>query len=191
MKKGHACRQAGFTLIEILVVTSLIMIIIGSISGIMSGVFSSQSKNKAVDKINQNGSWILNELKKNILNANSNGYNGADSNFDCPMNGGTSMVMTNVKNREKTTISCLGNEDDGYKIASISGKIGVGTTIYLFQKNNDLYLDIDDCNNFVTCTTLPSLQLSKVSFNFSLGAGVFGLSTGITKSFSIDITLRN
>jgi len=64
MKKGHACRQTGFTLIEILIVTSLIMIIVGSISGIMSGVFSSQSKNKAMDKINQNGSWILNELKK-------------------------------------------------------------------------------------------------------------------------------
>ena len=183
--------KKGFTLIEILIVTSLIMVIIGSISGIMSGVFSSQSKNKATDKINQNGSWILNELKKNILNANSNGYNGADSNFNCPMGGGASMVMTNVKDGEKTTISCLGNKTDGYKIASISGKKDVGTTIYLFQKNNDLFLDIEDCNNFITCTTLPSLQLSKVSFNFNLGAGVFGLSSGTTKSFSLDVTLRN
>jgi len=166
------------------------MVIIGSISGIMSGVFSSQSKNKATDKINQNGSWILNELKKNILNANSNGYNGADSNFDCPMDGGTSMVMTNIKDGEKTTISCLGNETDGYKIASISGKKDVGTTIYLFQENNDLYLS--GCgSSFVICTTLPSSQLSKVSFNFNLGAEVFGLSSGITKPFSIDITLRN
>jgi len=170
-------------------VTSLIMVIIGSISGIMSGVFSSQSKNKATDKINQNGSWILNELKKNILNANSSGYNGADSNFDCPMDGGTSMVMTNIKDGEKTTISCLGNENDGYKIASISGKKDVGTTIYLFQENNDLFLE--NCNKFLTCSTLPSLQLSKVSFNFNLGAEVFGLSSGITKPFSIDITLRN
>ncbi|MDD4135805.1 MAG: type II secretion system protein [Candidatus Shapirobacteria bacterium] len=179
--------KRGFTLIEILVVTSLIMVIIGSISGIMSGVFSSQSKNKAIDKINQNGSWILNELKKNILNANSNGYNGADSNFNCPMGGGTSMVMTNVKDGEKTTISCLyDSSTDSYKIASISA---VGTTIFLFQKNNDLYLE--NCNSFVNCSTLPSLQLSKVSFNFNLGAGVFGLSSGTTKSFSLDVTLRN
>jgi type II secretory pathway pseudopilin PulG len=181
--------KKGFTFIEILIVISLIMIIIASISGIMSGVFSSQSKNKATDKINQNGSWILNELKKNILNANSNGYNGADSNFNCPMGGGTSMVMTNVKDGEKTTISCLYDSGtNSYKIASISGK-SVGTTVYLFQKNNDLVLD--SCSNFVTCSTLPSLQLSEVKFNFNLGAGVFGLSSGTTKSFSIDVTLRN
>ncbi|MFA6185250.1 MAG: prepilin-type N-terminal cleavage/methylation domain-containing protein [Candidatus Shapirobacteria bacterium] len=190
MKKGHACRQTGFTFIEILIVISLIMIIIGSISGIMSGVFSSQSKNKATDKINQNGSWILNELKKNILNANSSGYNGADSNFNCPVGGGTSMVMTNVKDGEKTTISCLYDSGtNSYKIASISGKKDVGTTIYLFQKNNDLYLE--NCDGFVTCSTLPSLQLSKVKFNFNLGAGVFGLSSGTTRSFSIDVILRN
>lgn len=181
--------KKGFTLIEILIVTSLIMVIIGSISGIMSGVFSSQSKNKATDKINQNGSWILNELKKNILNANSSGDNGADSSFNCPMAGGTSMVMTNVKDGEKTTISCLGNEEDGYKIASISGKKDVGTTVYLFQGSNDLYLS--DCSSFVSCTTLPSWQLSTVRFNFDLRAGVFGLSSGTTKSFSIDVTLRN
>ncbi len=178
--------KRGFTLIEILVVTSLIMVIIGSISGIMSGVFSSQSKNKAIDKINQNGSWILNELKKNILNAESKGVNGGDY-FSCPMGGGASMVMTNVKDGEKTTISCLyDSSTDSYKIASISA---VGTTIFLFQKNNDLYLE--NCNSFVNCSTLPSLQLSKVSFNFNLGAGVFGLSSGTTKSFSLDVTLRN
>jgi len=188
MKKDHACRQTGFTLIEILVVTSLIMVIIGSISGIMSGVFSSQSKNKAVDKINQNGSWILNELKKNILNASSATQNGIM--FDCPVNiYGNSITITNVKDGEKTTISCFDSDQTSsidYKIASISA---VGTTTYLFQKNNDLFLN--SCDDFVTCSTLPSLQLSTVTFNFNLGAGVFGLSSGTTKSFSIDVTLRN
>ncbi|MDD2225092.1 MAG: type II secretion system protein [Candidatus Shapirobacteria bacterium] len=178
--------KKGFTLIEILIVTSLIMVIIGSISGIMSGVFSSQSKNKATDKINQNGSWILNELKKTILNAKSNGVNGGE-NFSCPMGvSGNSITITNVKDGEKITISCLGNVSAGYKIASISA---VGTTTYLFQGNNDLFLK--NCDEFVTCSTLPSLQLSKVKFNFGLGAGVFGLSSGTTKSFSIDLTLRN
>jgi hypothetical protein len=154
----------------------------------MSGVFSSQSKNKAIDKINQNGSWILNELKKNILNAESSDVNGGVY-FSCPMDGGTSMVMTNVKDGEKTTISCLDFGNDGFKIASISGKKDIGTTVYLFQKNSDLVLD--SCSNFVTCSTLPSSQLSKVRFNFDLKAGVFGLSSGTTKSFSIDVTLRN
>ncbi len=174
--------KKGFTLIEILVVISVILVIVASISGVMSGVFSSQSKNKATDKINQSGNWILNELKKNILNANSGTENGVG--FVCPMDGyGNSITTTNIKNGEKTIISCLDGGVDDYKIASISA---VGTTVYLFQKNKDLVLN--GCDNFVTCSTLPSLQLSEVEFNFSLGAG---LSSGTTKSFSIDVILRN
>ena len=123
--------KKGFTLIEILVVVSVIVVIMASIAGIMSGVFKSQNKNKATDKINQSGNWILNELKKSTLNANSNDINGG-SYFSCPMNNvGTSMMVTNVKDKKKTTIACLNSGVDGYKIASISGE----KTVYLFQKN--------------------------------------------------------
>lgn len=140
----------GFTLVEILVVVGSMMFIMTSIGGIMFGIFTSKSKNQAISKINQNGSWILSELKKNILNANSNGYNGSDSNFNCPVGVfGNSVTITNIKNGEKTTISCL-NTVDGYKIASVSAK-SVGTTVFLFQKNNDL--QITDCSKFVTCST--------------------------------------
>lgn len=182
--------KKGFTLIEILVVISVILVIVASISGVMSGVFSSQSKNKATDKIDQNGNWILNELKKNILNADSGTENGVG--FSCSMvddSPGTSTItVTSIKDGDKTTISCFDAGGGNYKIASISGK-SVGTTVYLFQKNNDLVLN--GCNNFVTCSTLPSLQLSEVEFNFNLGAGGAGLSNGVTKSFSLDVTLRN
>ena len=182
--------KKGFTLIEILIVVAVVMVIMVSISGIMSGVFTSQNKNKAGDKITQNGSWILNELKKNVLNADKNSQNGEK--FTCSMSPalGQSIVITSVKDGEKTTISCLNFGVQGYKIASISGKtVGVGTTIFLFEKNNDLILK--DCNNFVSCSTLPSLQLSNVKFNFTLEAGVAALSSGTSKTFSVDVTLRN
>jgi prepilin-type N-terminal cleavage/methylation domain-containing protein len=180
--------KKGFTLIEILIVVSVVVLIITSISGIMSGVFISQNKNKSSDKITQNGTWILNELKKNILNAdNRNSQNGGK--FTCPVNtNGASIIITNVKDGEKTTIKCVGDAVNGYKIASISGK-AVGTTVYLFQSVDGLALS--DCSNFVSCSTLPSLQLSNVKFNFILKAGVESLSTGIGKSFAIDVTLRN
>ena len=158
------------------------MLIMISISGIMSGVFTSQNKNKASDKITQNGSWILNELKKNVINADKNGENG--DKFICSADDGSnSITITNTKDGNKTTISCL---DD--KIASISGT-AIGTTVYLFQNKDDLKLG--DCSNFVSCSTLPSLQLSNVKFNFNLEAGVDGLSSKTTKNFSIDVTLRN
>jgi type II secretory pathway pseudopilin PulG len=187
MKKINK-KKFGFTLIEILVVVGVVMVVMISISGVMSGVFNSQNKGEAMDKINQNGSWILNELKKNVLNANSSGENGEDSedNFYCSETK-DKIVIRSVKDGEKTTISCF-SDAGGYKIASVSGT-EVGTTVFLFQKNNDLILS--NCDNFVTCSTLPSLQLSNVKFNFDLEAGIEGLSSETTKNFSIDVTLRN
>jgi len=177
--------KKGFTLIEILVVVGVILVIVTSISGVMSGVFNSQGKNKAIDKISQNGEFVLSELKKNILNANSGTENGVG--FSCPMDEtGNSITITNIKDGNKLTISCLNSGSGGYKIASISA---IGTTVYLFQKNNDLILN--GCNDFVTCSTLPSLQLSEVKFNFVLGTGVTNLSSGTTKYFSLDVNLRN
>lgn len=183
--------KKGFTLVEILIVVSVTVLIIASISGIMSGVFISQSKSKANDKITENGVWILNELKKNILNVdNTNSRNGGK--FTCPVNNnGSSITVTGVKDGETTTIKCL-DTIDGYKIASISGRkvgLGVGETIYLFQGMKDTLLR--DCSNFVSCSTLPSLVLSHVKFNFTLEAGTETLSVGVTKNFLIDVTLRN
>lgn len=177
MKKNKA-----FTLIEILIVVSVVMLIMVSISGIMGGVFNSQSKNKAIDKITQNGNWILNELKKNVLNANGGDVNGGMY-FDCQNN---SIKITSVKDGETSLISCSGNNND-YKIASYSAKRN--ETVYLFQKNDDLLLD--GCTNFVSCSTLPSLQLNSVSFNLTLRSGVDGLSSGTSKAFVLDVTLRN
>lgn len=181
-------KKNGFTLIETLVVVGSIMLIMTSIGGIMFAVFSSKSRNEANDRISQNGNWILNELKKNVLNASNESENGIR--FTCPVGDiGNSITITNIKDGERTRISCFYDTgSQSYKIASISAK-AVGTTVFLFQKNNDLVLT--DCSNFVTCSTLPSLQLSEVKFNFSLGAGVFGSDNGVTKPFFVDITLRN
>ncbi|MDD2483194.1 MAG: prepilin-type N-terminal cleavage/methylation domain-containing protein [Candidatus Shapirobacteria bacterium] len=166
--------KKGFTLIEILIVVGVVMVIMVSISGIMSGVFTSQNKNKSSDAVTQNGSWILNELKKNVLNADSNGQN-----FVC---NGNSILITSIKDKETTLISCVENNN----IASFSAKRN--STINLINNNE---LRLTGCGNFVNCTTLPNGQLSKVTFNFSLGAGVAGLTSETNKNFSIDVTLRN
>ena len=177
--------KKGFTLVELLVIVGVMMIIMVSIGGIVSGVFSSQRKNKVLEKISISGGWVLNELKKNILNSDG-------TNFVCPAFGsyGSSITMTNVKDGEKTTITCFNDANGDYKIASISGK-SVGTTIYLFEKNNDLVLR--NCENFVSCESMPdtSSKLSKVKFNFTLGASDQDNLIGQTKVFSTDLTVRN
>jgi prepilin-type N-terminal cleavage/methylation domain-containing protein len=167
--------KKGFTLIEILIVVGVVLIIMVSISGIMSGVFTSQNKNKSSDTIAQNGSWILNELKKNVLNADSNGQK-----FTCTNN---SILITSIKDKETTTLTCT----EGVNIASQSSVLT--RPIINLINNNELRLT--GCSNFVNCTTLSNGQLSKVTFSFNLGAGVVGLTSETAKNFSIDVTLRN
>lgn len=143
----------------------------------MSGVFSSENKNKAIDKIDQNGIWVLSELKKNILSANSDG-----GKFICSTSIGASLSVISVKDAEETIISCIGGE--------ISSKSATrGETITLFKKNNDL--ELVDCSNFVECTVLYGSKLSRVKFNFTLKAGNENLSSGTTRAFSMDVVLRN
>ena len=165
-------KKNGFTLIEILIVVAMVMVIMVSISGIMSGVFNSQNKNRASDLITQNGSWILNELKKNVLNADSSGQK-----FNCTSN---SVQMVSVRDGEITTIQCA-----NANIASVSAK---GGTVNLI---NNKELRLTGCGSFVTCSTMPSSQLSKVTFKFDLGSGAEGSLSETTKNFSIDVTLRN
>lgn len=166
-------KKNAFTLIEILIVVGVIMVIMVSISGIMSGVFTSQNKNKSSDIITQNGNWILNELKKNVLNADSSGQK-----FECSLTK-ESILMTSLKDGDVTTISC-----ENEKIASKSAR----ETVNLINSKD---LILTGCGNFVNCDILSNGQLSKVTFNFTLANGIGNLSTGTSKNFSIDVTLRN
>ncbi len=171
------CKQKGFTLIEILVVVAVVGFIVLSISRLMSGVFSSQNKNKAIDKIDQSGSWVLNELKKNILNANSDG-----GNFICPSSGiGTSISIISNKDLQETILSCSGNKISSYSATRKE-------TIVLFEKNNDL--ELVNCSGFIRCE-VPYSKLSSVRFTFTLKAGVSTLSSGTTRPFLMDVVLRD
>ena len=175
------CKQKGFTLIEILVVVAVVGFIVLSISRLMSGVFSSQNKNKAIDKVDQSGSWVLNELKKNILNANSDG-----GNFICPPNGvGTSISIISNKDLQQTILSCS-NIAGVFKISSYSATRN--ETIVLFEKNNDL--ELVSCSDFIRCE-VPYSKLSSVKFTFTLKAGVSTLSSGTTRPFLMDVVLRD
>ncbi|HPT66319.1 MAG TPA: type II secretion system protein [Candidatus Woesebacteria bacterium] len=168
-------KKRGFTLIEILIVIGVVLIIMVSISGIMSGVFTSQNKNKSSDLITQNGSWILNELKKNILSADS-----SSQKFSCTSN---SISITSLKDGDTTTLIC---DIENNNISSQSAT--TGRTVD-FINNEELRLT--GCTGFVNCETMPNGQLSKVTFKFNLGAGVIGLTSETNKDFSIDVALRN
>ena len=174
-------KKNAFTLIEILVVVGAIVLIIGSVTGVMFGIFSAISKNEAIGNINNSGNWIVEEIKKNTMNAKSD-------DFTCSLGVGRSIEIINIKDGEKSIIACLLGIEGDYKIASLSAyPLDIGTTTYLFQKNKELSLV--SCS--VGCSTLPSSQLSTVNYSFILRSEIFGSSAGITKPFSVDVTIRN
>lgn len=168
--------KKGFTLIEIIVIVGALSLIMISLTSILSGVFNSQSKNKSNDIINQQGNWVMEEIKKNLLNASGVG-------FICPTGVGQSVSFQNIKDGNRTVLECLGSNGN-YRIASSSA---IGTT--LFTNNGSLKLT--NCDEFISCETLPSLKVSGVTVKFNLNTGDVLSPTYVTKDFELKVTLRN
>jgi len=168
-------KKNGFTLIEIIIVVVAIGLIMVSVIGISVNVFRTQNLTRSTNKAIQNGAFILDELRRNILNS-------AKDRIICTTSGRSSSIeVINIYDGEKTTISCNQTQN---RIASISAA-RVGETIFL----SGTEVNVFGCSNFVGCTTLPSLDISSVNFKFSLSSQTNGV--GSSQTFDLDVTVRN
>ena len=96
------------------------------------------------------------------------------------------LVTSSISGEGKTYVSI--------NIASVLGLSGKKAVLLgMDLRKPKIFGDfkINNCSSFVSCSTLPSLQLSGVKFNFTLEAGSAVLSKGVTKVFNLDVTLRN
>ena len=158
-------KDSGFSLIEMVVVVGSFGIIIVAVISTILMTFKSQNMVKSNNKINENGRSILAELRRNVFNSDS-GY------ITCGV-GGSSVTVTNQKDRGVTTLVCRGNN-----IASNSAILNSGeVTAY-------------DCQNFTTCNLKSgSSEVASVDFSFGLRTTTIGVAT--TQLFSTSITTRN
>lgn len=161
--------KKGFTLIEVMVVLGITGVIMTSVMAILSGSFKVNNRTKWLGKVEQNGSFALGEIRRNILNANK----------ILPCGIGNSISFTNMDDGNLTTIIC-----ENEKISSVSAE-----TIDL---TND-QVTVSDCNTFVTCDTLPSSDISNVNFSFTLGAGISGGDPQdyVIRKFESKVSVRN
>jgi prepilin-type N-terminal cleavage/methylation domain-containing protein len=170
-------RRSGFTLIEIVIVTAAVGLIMVAMVGVILSTFKSQNQSKVDTQISQNGTWILSELRRNILGSSS-------TRIACVNNAGVlSVGLTNLVDNISTILSCdlRGGVN---KIASTSGDPKNKT---VFLSGTEVTVDCGD--SFVTCDTLPSLEVSAVNFNFMLKSDVVGV--GASKNFTLKVTIRN
>ena len=157
----------GFTLVEIMVVVTILALIMVSIIGVAMSIFRVQNQTKSNSKVVTGGDAILNELKKNILNSSR-------STIKCSEDKSW-ITFANNFDGQTTEISCSGG-----KIASTSAQ-----TVYL----NSGDISIINCGSFVTCYTQPSLEVSGVGFKFGIGTSVSGIGT--SQNFEMTVTVRN
>jgi prepilin-type N-terminal cleavage/methylation domain-containing protein len=163
--------KKGFTLVEIVIVTAAVGLIMIAMMGVVLGTFRSQNKGKSSSRVAENGTWILNELRRNILSSSS-------KRISCISN--QSIGFTNIDNGESTVLSC--EDVSGYRIASVSAEKG---TLVLTGSE----VTVDCGTAFVSCETLPSLEVSAVNFNFGLTSFVSGVGT--SQDFNLKVTIRN
>jgi prepilin-type N-terminal cleavage/methylation domain-containing protein len=169
----------GFSLIELVVVISVLAVMMVTVTSVMVNAFRARSRVDIADKLEQNGNLALNEIKNDILRSNG-------SNVSCAMQGsgdvGTSISYINREDGQQTTINCL----EGIKIASSSANPADLTS-------NDVI--VQGCDTFVSCDTLPSSisTVSVVNFKFVVATSTMpsvGIAETISRSFETKVVIR-
>jgi len=163
-------KKAGFTLVEMVVVVGVTGIIMAAITGVLLNSFKTKNRVNVADLVEQNGSMLIAELRKNVVN-------GVVSNCLGP-----SVKVLNKSDQGITTISCAGN-----KIASASGIPSVSVDL----SGSNVTVDCTD-SAFATCTTVGG-KITKVVFTFTLsgGSAVAGPANFVEKEFVTEVATRD
>lgn len=159
----------GYTLIEIVVVVASVGMIMTAVVGMVLGTFRAQNRTESNNKVTENGSWIMNELRKNVFNSYAE---------DTVCSGdGLSVEIKSLVDGQITTLSC---DKFTNKIASVSA-----TKTSLLNSDE---VEVVDCTDFAVCESNGD-KVSGVVFNFTLEATTKGI--GSTQAFTTKVTLRN
>ena len=172
-------KKKGFTLIELLIVVGVTGLIMAAIIGIMMQVFKSKNKMSWNEEIESNGTWILAEIRKNILESSG-------ESMICDSSNHTGISMVNLRGVGETTyIGCNGIVGEGNGIASNSANLVKDT------------LMVAGCDSFVNCDRESlggtDYRVTKVDISFELSPASIPVSSPdyIRKTFQGSVVVRN
>lgn len=160
--------KAAFTLIEILVMVGILTVLVVSVGGIMGSTFKAKNSSEGNELLSSKATNVLNELKRNILNAKSSHIDQ----FACPPSGVGASIAFTTKDNFETTLECRDTQ--------IASKSANGDFYFL-----DLGVTASNCTSFVTCN-ISNENITSVKFNLYLeapknaaGAGSVGVYYGV------------
>lgn len=177
MKKVIPNGRQGFTLIETLVVVSVLGIIMTTVISIMLNSFKAKGRTDITNRLEQSASYLTMELRRKVLNAEK-------KSIVCPGSGvGSSMAVINKFDGQPTVIEC---DQANSRVASVSAS---GT----FNLSG-LDVGVSGCANFISCDTLPVTgEVGTVKFNFGLYSSTGGsaVDTFVQRTFENTVVVRN
>jgi type II secretory pathway pseudopilin PulG len=162
--KGGVRRTGGlgFTLIETVVVVSVLAMVMITIASVLMNSFKARNRADLTDVLEQNGSYVLSQITNDFIN--SEGKNAI-----C---GGDFIAITSIKDGVGTTIQC----NDGVSIASNSAILTNGV--------------VPICPQFVTCEYDTDNNVTAVNIGFTLSMVSLSGDSG-QRSFQAKVAARN
>lgn len=173
----------GYTLVELLAVTTIIVIIAGLIAGILYSTLRGGNKTKITNEVAQNGNYALSVISNTIILSEAVTKVNDVSINDCIDSPSGSSIELRQTNGALITFAC---ENDS--IASRSGAV----TTYLID-NNSVRSDDFDCT-FVckqSDSNPYSIPIIDVTFTLSQKAQETSSENTSEATFTTSATMRN
>lgn len=171
---------SGFTLVEIVVVVGVTAVVIVSMTAIMVQSFRAKTRLSWSDEIEAAGSWVVERLRTNILDASG-------ETMVCGPVAGSSFSYVSLKGGGETTTVVCDDSAGNNQIASGSANL---------LKSN---VRVVNCNSFVSCDTMPTIdggyRVTKVNLSFDLSPEVSLVPTTspdyVSRTFKTSVVVRN
>ena len=161
--------KAGFSLIEMIIVVSILGLIAVISSGFLLVSLMASNKAEATKEVRQNGNYALSVIEGLILNSTSVGCTGVSN---------EEIWTKDLENNLATVIF----DSASKRIASFSGSLGVATSTYLTGSN----VTVSDC--IFTCVQDPG-RPAKVVINFAVSKGGSGARPSEKASLQFQTTV--
>lgn len=174
----------GYTVVELLAVTAIIVVMAGLIAGALASTLRGGSKTRITSDVSQNGNFALSVISNTIINSESVTSIGGNSISDCINSPSGSSITLKQSDASLLTFSCTSNN-----IASQSANF---STTYLIDSDN-LEVDAASCSFRCRQENGDPLAIPIIDVSFTLNqkgsSGTF--ETKSSALFSTSTSMRN
>ena len=185
MRKQIDDKQNGYTLIELLAFTSIIVIVSGLVVGILYSTLRGGNKTKATNDVAQNGNYALSVISNTALIAQDVTKVGGNSISDCTTKRQGTSIEFEQADGSLVSFACDPGTDS---IASASGS----TTTYLID-NTTTKVVAASCNFscFQSTGNPYSSPIISIAFTVSQRSSSTLFENVASSPYKISVTMRN